>query len=76
MRTTLALDDELLAAARALADAEQRTLGEVISDLARRGLEPRADAISQRRDFPVFAVPIDASPITPEAVATALDEEP
>ncbi|HSI46751.1 MAG TPA: CopG family transcriptional regulator [Ideonella sp.] len=38
MRTTLAIDDDVLAAARQLANREQRTLGEVISSLARRGL--------------------------------------
>lgn len=38
MRTTLDIDDDILAAARDLAKAEGRTMGEIISDLARRGL--------------------------------------
>lgn len=38
MRTTLDIDDDLLAAARDLARTEGKTMGEVISDLARRGL--------------------------------------
>jgi hypothetical protein len=51
MRTTLDIDDDLLAAARELARKQGRTLGEVISGLARQALtgaatsgvrEPRA----------------------------------
>jgi hypothetical protein len=38
MRTTLDIDDDILAAARDLAKAEGKTMGEVISELARRGL--------------------------------------
>jgi hypothetical protein len=37
LRTTLAIDDDILAAARHLAEREQGTLGEVISNLARPG---------------------------------------
>lgn len=51
MRTTLDIEDDLLAAARELARKQGRTLGEVISGLARQALtgattggvrEPRA----------------------------------
>ena len=38
MRTTLDLDDDVLAAAKAIARRERRTAGEVVSDLARRTL--------------------------------------
>ena len=38
MRTTLDIDDDILAAARDLAKAEGKTMGEIVSDLARRGL--------------------------------------
>jgi hypothetical protein len=38
MRTTLELDDELLAGAKRIASQEGLTLGRVISDLARRAL--------------------------------------
>ena len=38
MRTTLDLDDDVLAAAKAIARRERRTAGEVVSDLARRSL--------------------------------------
>jgi len=38
MRTTLAIDDDILAAAKHLAVRESRSMGEVISNLARQGL--------------------------------------
>jgi hypothetical protein len=74
MRTTLAIDDDVLEAARSLARSESRTLGEVVSDLARKGLTPRP-RLAARGDFPVFEVPADAPPITPERVSEALDED-
>ena len=44
MRTTLAIDDDVLAAARHLAGRERRSVGEVISALARQGLNKGARA--------------------------------
>ena len=38
MRTTLSIDDDVLAAAKHLAKLEAKTVGEVVSALARRGL--------------------------------------
>ncbi len=38
MRTTLRLDDDVLAAARVLAQHRQSSIGDVISDLARQSL--------------------------------------
>ncbi len=38
MRTTLDIDDDILAAAKDLAKAEGKTMGQMISDLARRAL--------------------------------------
>jgi hypothetical protein len=71
MRTTLDLDEAVLAAARSIAEAERRPLGAVVSDLARRSLMP-----TQRENdgFPTFAVPVDADPLTLEMVQRALDE--
>jgi hypothetical protein len=38
MRTTLSVDDDVLFAARELAKRERRSVGEVLSDLARQAL--------------------------------------
>ncbi len=46
MRTTLDIGDDVLAAAKDLARAEGRTMGDVISDLVRRALtQPQHDHI-------------------------------
>ena len=39
VRTTLAIDDDVLLAARHLAERQGRSMGEVISTLARQGLQ-------------------------------------
>ncbi|MGH9526565.1 MAG: hypothetical protein ACRD2F_07830 [Terriglobales bacterium] len=40
VRTTLAIDDDVLQAAKELARSEHKTLGEMISALARQALRP------------------------------------
>ena len=73
MRTTLNLDDELVAAARELASAERRSLGAVISELAKRGLTPAR--IESGGELPVIRVPAGTAAITPQMVRRALDED-
>ena len=43
-RTTLEIDDDVLAAAKELAKAQNSTAGQVISELARKALTHHADA--------------------------------
>ena len=75
MRTTVAIDDDVLAAARALADRQQRSLGDVISDLARQGLARNAvPAHKKRGDLPVLPRRADARPVTLELVNRLRDE--
>ena len=74
MRTTLQIDNDVLEAARSLAKAENRTVGQVVSRLARRGLAPRPQEATDS-GFPVFAVSADSPPITPEMVRRAADED-
>jgi hypothetical protein len=73
MRTTLEIDDDVVAAARELADGQRRSLGSVISELARRGLTPAQVEVDG--DIPVIRVPAGTAPITPEMVRRALDED-
>jgi hypothetical protein len=73
MRTTFEIDDDVLAAARELAALERRSLGSVISELARRGLMPAQ--VSVAGSLPVIHVPAGSPPITPAMVRRALDED-
>lgn len=72
MRTTLDLDDDVVAAASEIAASEHRSLGAVISELARRGLTPACVEVSE--GVPVISVPAGTPPITPDMVRRALDE--
>jgi len=71
MRTTVTIDDDVLAAARTLAVRKRISLGSALSELARRGFsyEP---AGMHSGDASLFAVPPDARPITSEDVYRAL----
>ena len=75
MRTTLTLDDDVLAVARAVAAAEGVSVGEVVSRLARQGIASTARVGSgDDDDLPAFTVPNDAPAMTPEMVRHALEE--
>ncbi len=74
MRTTVAIDDDVLAAARSLADSEGKSVGAVLSALARKGLAPRAER-TRRHGFPTFSVPEGTPPLTPEAARRAEEDD-
>jgi len=67
MRTTLTLDDDVLASARALAAQRGVPIGTIVSELARRGLAPARPAVT-RNGIRLFPVRPDAGPVTPELV--------
>ncbi len=75
MRTTVTIDDDVLAVARALAERKRSSLGSALSELARRGFRsaPPAEEDGDRTMFPVAA---DAEPITSEGVYRSLDDWP
>ena len=74
MRTTLAIDDDVLAAAKGLAERQRISLGEVISALARQALRPvAADAVT-RNGVPLLPRRSDAKPVTLELVNQLRDE--
>lgn len=70
MRTTVNIDADVYRAAASLAAERKTTIGRVLSDLARRGLAPSGTP-REKDGFPVFDVPADAPPITPEMVREA-----
>ena len=92
MRTTLSIDDDVLAAARELAERNGCTLGKAVSELARKGFadskptpdtasKPPADTGSKpspdtKFKIPTFDVPPDAPIFTMEDVKRALEDFP
>lgn len=54
MRTTLDIEDNLLLVAKELAGARGLTLGQVISALARKGLESPAASSTNRNGVPLL----------------------
>ena len=76
MRTTLSIDDDVLAFAKHLADRERKSIGEVISALARQGLrrDPAAGATSTRNGLPLLPLKPAAAPVTLELVNQLRDE--
>ena len=72
MRTTLAIDDDVLIAAKAIARQQHKTLGEVVSELARRALR-RPSALRARNGIPLLPVSDEAAVVTPETVNALRD---
>ena len=69
MRTTLAIDDDVLAAARHLAERDRKSIGEVISALARQGLaRDLRTARAERNGIPLLPSRRDIAPVTLEMV--------
>jgi hypothetical protein len=72
LRTTLAID-----AAKHLAEREKKTVGEVISALARNGLTRGArNARGERNGIPLLPTRPGATPVTLEFVNQLRDEQP
>ena len=72
MRTTLVIDDDVLAVARSIAGERRISLGAAVSELARQGWERRPAA--EDRAVPGFAIDAGSEPITPEMVRAASEE--
>jgi hypothetical protein len=68
MRTTLAIDDDVLAAVIELAATERKSVGEVISALARRALRAAETGPRIRNGFPLLAVNQETPLVTSELV--------
>ncbi|CAN5921281.1 hypothetical protein BH11PSE8_BH11PSE8_35640 [soil metagenome] len=76
MRTTLTIDDDVLAAARGLAARRRMTLGEVISELSRQALRPSSASPLEavRNGIRLLPLRADATPVTLELVNGLRDE--
>jgi len=75
MRTTISIDDDVLIAAKAIARQEQRSIGDVVSELARRALH-RAMPMTTRNGIPLLPRGDGQALVTLEIVNTLRDEAP
>ena len=76
MRTTLAIDDDVLTAAGGLAQRRQCSLGEIISELARQALRRDAAGANLRNGVPLLQIQPGAMPVTMERVNQLRDDLP
>lgn len=88
MRTTLDIDDDILQAAKELARAEKKTAGQVLSELARKGLtgaaasgfaEPGTGPFEIRDGIPLlrngwYVLPSRGGIVTKEQVDRLIEE--
>lgn len=77
MRTTLAIDDDVLAAAKHLAERQSKSVGEIISTLARQGLQGGRSrkALALRNGVPLLPKRKGAAPVTLDLVNHLRDEQ-
>lgn len=73
MRTTLDIDDDVLAAAKAVAKEQGKTAGAVVSELARRGLR-RPTCLNSRNGVSVLEVKSPNVRVTLDIVNALRDE--
>ena len=76
MRTTLTLDDDVLATARVLAAQRNTTIGDVIFGLARQALTTSPPLIATRNGIPLLPHQSDGDLVTLETVNALRDELP
>jgi len=77
MRTTLALDDDVIAYARSHAQRERISLGEVVSRLARQGIVAQSQVHTTLAEpkSRYALLPARDETITTEHVRTLMDQE-
>ena len=76
MRTTLDIDDAILAAAKEVAGSKGSSAGAVISEWARKGLSASSGKASRSKSgFPMFSVPANAKPLSTATVKSLLADE-
>ncbi|HZD50037.1 MAG TPA: hypothetical protein VE178_14945 [Silvibacterium sp.] len=68
MRTTLSIDDDVLAAVKEIASHQGKTVGKVLSELVRKALVQEPQPHSYRSVVPLLPVRPDAKPVMTETV--------
>ena len=76
MRTTLDIDDDILQVAKELARAENKTAGQVLSELARKGLtQPRLGTGQFKLVDGIPVIPARGAVVTKELIDRLIEEE-
>ncbi|MGB5620298.1 MAG: hypothetical protein WBM78_25890 [Desulfobacterales bacterium] len=75
MRTTVDIEEDVLLAAKEIARQRGKTLGRVLSDLARQSLT-RKSPTSKKHGLPQFPIQPDAGVVTTALVNQLRDELP
>jgi hypothetical protein len=77
VRTTLTIDDDVLQAAKERARRERRSVGEVVSELARAGLTRPTVKPNRRSGVPGFhPLPRRGRPVTNALIDELREDEP
>jgi hypothetical protein len=74
MRTTLTIDDDVLSLAQALADSRNISIGKALSEMARRGMQPRLSGRS-KSGFITFCANDSVGSFGEAEVCGAMDAE-
>jgi len=74
MEMMINIDDDVLAAAKKIAESEDRIVDEVISDLARQSL-PRSIRWEIRNGFPLIPIQAGSRPVTNEMINALKDDD-
>ncbi len=75
MRTTVDLDEDILKVAKDLTRERAQSLGRVLSELVRKGLQPAASPKARLGVIPTLPRKPGAQPVTMQAVKDLLDSE-
>jgi hypothetical protein len=76
VRTTLTIDDDVLAAAKTLAERQRSSVGEILSNLARHALLDQNAPTSHRNGVPLLNRQLKSTPVTMELVNELRDSAP
>jgi hypothetical protein len=76
MRTTLSIDDDVLVAAKEMAATERKSVGEVISGLARTAMQPVPSKRRTRNGVPLLPMRPGGQRVTSELVRQLQEELP
>ena len=75
MRTTLDIDDDVLRAAKEIAELQRKTAGQVVSELLRKALHPTPRSLRVRNGVPLLTRRPGAPVLTMALVNQLRDDE-